>query len=332
MIPPPALNDIVLEQTHAARVFGCVPDRRLFRIALKWPDWGDRGTGYMPYAYFDQRFVGCWVTYGAHTSLRLFREKQLDPQHMRWSAEDAEGRRLYGFAVCANHRTEWLAWSFVIERDGALEVEELFVRPEFRRSGHGRWLAEQVAKLAREKGESLRLWVSFADCQSENPANYPALVATARRMGVRFRPCTVPWAAYFATNESPGHEFPVAPASVPQRPRTPRNELLAFVAALGLGGSVSSPSAVMAHAVAAVAETQVDVGTKAWDELTQRRAELIYKKNRNGLTDEERAEFEQLQTRSREAIARTFPASSELADRLAALEKKLALTEDSPRE
>jgi GNAT superfamily N-acetyltransferase len=332
MIPPPTAGDIVLEQTHAARVFGCIPERRLFRIALLWSGWGDKGTGYMPYDYFDQRGIGCWVTYGAPDSLRLFRERRLDSQHVRWSAEDAEGHRLYGFEVRTDQSIEKHAWAFVIERDGALEVEELFVRPEFRRIGHGRWLAEQVAKMAREKGQPLRAWVSFADCQSVNPANYLALVATARRMGVRFQPCPVPWAAYLATNEKSGEELPIPPARVPQRPRMPKNELLAIVAALGIGGAV--PSAPTSQSPAAIAEARaaVVVGTQEWDELTQRRAELIYKKNRGGLSTDEQAEFDQLQARSREAIARKFPVSGDLLDQLASLKEKLAAAEDARRE
>ncbi|HJZ53882.1 MAG TPA: hypothetical protein VKE74_02930 [Gemmataceae bacterium] len=51
----------------------------------------------------------------------------------------------------------------------------------------------------------------------------------------------------------------------------------------------------------------IAVGTPEWDRLTQRRAELIHKKNRQGLTDAERAEFDRLQQLSRAAIARTFP-------------------------
>lgn len=52
---------------------------------------------------------------------------------------------------------------------------------------------------------------------------------------------------------------------------------------------------------------EVEVGTPEWDRLTRRRAELIHKKNRGGLTDAERAEYEQLHQTSRATLARTFP-------------------------
>lgn len=45
------------------------------------------------------------------------------------------------------------------------------------------------------------------------------------------------------------------------------------------------------------------VGSPEWDALTNRRAELIRKRNRDGLTDGERAELDSLQRLSRDAIA-----------------------------
>jgi len=54
-------------------------------------------------------------------------------------------------------------------------------------------------------------------------------------------------------------------------------------------------------------EETVEVGTPRWDQITQRRAELIFKKNRQGLSEEEQSEFEVLQRLSREAITRKFP-------------------------
>lgn len=117
--------------------------------------------------------------------------------------------------------------------DNALEVEEIYVRPEFRGHGLGRWLAERIAELAREKKLLLRLWVAFADCKSESEANYSAMVATALRLGVQFQPCPVPWAAYFGTTESPGELLPIEPKVIPVRPRTPRLAILAAALAFG---------------------------------------------------------------------------------------------------
>jgi GNAT superfamily N-acetyltransferase len=209
MIPSPSEADPPIPLTHAAILIGCVPDRSLFRFGLKWGDWGDQGTGYMPYEYFDRYAFECWASYERAEVLRMYRLKKLDGGgQVRWSAYDEEDHRIYAFEVRDARLDERRAWTFVIERDGALEVEELYVRPEYRRLGHGRWLADRVAQLAREKGIPLRLWVGFADCKAESESNYPALVATARRLGIQFQPCSAPWAAYFGTTERPGELAP----------------------------------------------------------------------------------------------------------------------------
>jgi GNAT superfamily N-acetyltransferase len=236
LIPLPSSADPPIPLTHAARILDRIPDKRLFHFRLKWRDWGDNGTGYMHYEWFDRYVFECWATYCRAEELRLFKLKKLDDNgRVRWSAQDEDDHRIYGFVVRDARLDECRAWTFVIERDGALEVEELYVRPEYRRLGHGHWLADRVTQLALEKRMPLRLWVAFADCKAESESNYPALVATARHLGVQFQPCLVPWAAYFGTNEKPGKAFPVEPATIPTRPRAPRKELLAFVLALSGG-------------------------------------------------------------------------------------------------
>lgn len=325
LIPVPSERDHLLPQTHAARVFSCLPDRRLFHFSLQWPDWGDFGTGYMPYQYFDRHVFESWAIYQHPSRLRLFRLKKLDEHgHCRWSAHDEDGHRVYAFEVRDSELDDRYAWAFVIERDEALEVEELFVRPEHRRVGHGRWLADQIVKLANEKKMPLRFWVAFTDSKSEHEANQPAVIAIARRLGVQFQSCTVPWAAYFATNEMPGSEIPIEPAVVPCRPRTPKSELLATVMALGLAGSMPSDESKATSAPSSIAVRQaITLGTAKWAELTERRAELIHKKNRQGLTEAEREEFDRLQELSRATIAQAFPPPASLKVELATIEKRL---------
>jgi hypothetical protein len=54
-------------------------------------------------------------------------------------------------------------------------------------------------------------------------------------------------------------------------------------------------------------EDSITVGTPEWDKLTNRRAELIQKKNREGLNEDERTEYERLQQLSLAAVAHAFP-------------------------
>jgi GNAT superfamily N-acetyltransferase len=314
VIPVPSAADPPIPHTHSAVLIGRSPDRRLFRFQLKWSDWGDRGTGYMPYEYFDRYVFECWAIYGHSGVLKLFQLKSIDNEgRVRWSARDEEDHRIYAFEVRDPRSGVRRAWTFVIERDGALEVEELYVRPEYRRLGHGRWLAGRVAELSRKKRMPLRLWVAFADCKSESENNYSALISTARRLSVQFQASPVPWAAYFATTEQCGDEFPVEPPAVPKRPRTPRNELRALVLALSLGqggvGDLGRESVLSASQVtsADVIHDLLEVNSPEWDAMNERRAELILKDLDDGLTAAEKEEYERLQRTSLESAAQAFP-------------------------
>jgi GNAT superfamily N-acetyltransferase len=314
VIPLPSAADPPIPHTHSAVFISRIPDRHLFHFKVKWRDWGDHGTGYMPYEYFDRYVFECWATYSRPDVLKLFQIKRIDNEgRVRWSARDEEDHRVYAFEVHDPRSEERRAWTFVVERDGALEVEELYVRPEYRRVGHGRWLAERVAELSRRKRMPIRLWLAFADCKSESETNYSALVSTARRLGVQFQPCPVPWAAYFATTEQHGEEFPVEPTAIPGRPRASRNELRAFVLALSLGqGGVAELGQgpdlnVSRPPVANVIDDLLAVNSPAWDAMNERRAALILMDLDEGLTAAEREEYERLQSVSLAAAALAFP-------------------------
>ena len=331
MIPRPSPTDAVIPHTHSLILIDRIPDKRLFKFRIKWSDWGDRGTGYMPYEYYDRFVFDCWATYGNPAALRLFKFRKLDEDgHVQWSAHDEEDHHIFAFEVRDALSSERLAWTFIIERDGALEVEELYVRPEFRGHGHGRWLADRVAQLARTKRVPLRLWVAFADCKSESEANYSALAAIARRLGTQFQLCPVPWAAYFGTTEVAGEVFPVEPVAIPDRPRAPRDAVRALVLALSI--AQGEPSMNVAHPTTAgeSVDAEVLVGTPDWVILTERRASLIDKMYNPGqtLSFEEQEEYEQLQQQSRAAIDRAYPRPRLSPDDLAIVKQVLGVNDD----
>jgi hypothetical protein len=60
-----------------------------------------------------------------------------------------------------------------------------------------------------------------------------------------------------------------------------------------------------------------------WSLLNQRRAELIFRKNRGELDDAERSELEQLQTISRSRMQREFHGPTPIDDKLKKLEESL---------
>ena len=127
IIPSPSAADQVLGVTHAARIIRHIPEQRTFHFRLKWKDWGDNGTGYMPYDYFDHYMVESWANYLIPDALKLFRLKTLGNGLVGWSAQDEEDHCIYAFEVHDSKLAERKAWAFVVEREGVLEIEELYV-------------------------------------------------------------------------------------------------------------------------------------------------------------------------------------------------------------
>ncbi len=152
MIPRPSSSDKVIPFSHAVFFSKGIPDKRLFEFQNTWSDWGDNGSGFMPHEYFDKYMIECWATYIEPAAIKLFKLEKPDTEgHVRWSAHDEEDRHIFAFEVRDARSEERFAWTFLIEREGVLEVEELYVRPEHRGQGQGRWLADRIVDLARHR-------------------------------------------------------------------------------------------------------------------------------------------------------------------------------------
>ena len=76
---------------------------------------------------------------------------------------------------------------------------------------------------------------------------------------------------------------------------------------------------------------EVEVGTPEYLRLNTRRAELIHKKNRDGLTDAEQAEYEHLDRVVAAAVARRCPPSRVLTTEQRALVFRLLGLPEEPR-
>jgi GNAT superfamily N-acetyltransferase len=89
---------------------------------------------------------------------------------------------------------ERMGWAFAVERKGLVEVEELFVRPQYRGKGYGKKLIRLLGELASERG--LKIWVSYADNVPENLAIIEKLISP---LGLQLKASDVRWAPLVAT-------------------------------------------------------------------------------------------------------------------------------------
>jgi GNAT superfamily N-acetyltransferase len=336
MIPMPDSSELPINDTHHVSLIKYDSKHKLFTFHNSWRNWGDRGNGYIPYEYFNRYMFECWAV--LMQSIPETRHEVLvdGTREIRWVIRDEWDRRIYGYEINNKETSERWAWAFVLERDGALEIEDFYVRPEFRRRGYGSRLSEKILGLAKAKQKPLRLWVSFADSQQESPGNYPALVALTSRLGIQYQPCPVRWAAYYATNEIPGASLPIEPPRIPVRPRCSRKDIIAAALAAGiqLGGAfafretraIDDVAFSVPHVTLEQNAPKIEglrVGTADWDKMNVRRMELIQKKNRNELDAEEHSELERLQQVSLETVERSIEKPAIDWELLEHLEEKL---------
>ena len=76
--------------------------------------------------------------------------------------EDTDGSILHWLEILDEDDNR-VAWASALETRANLEIEELFVRPEYRRSGHGGKLFQRLQEISLSRGLPLRIWISFPD-------------------------------------------------------------------------------------------------------------------------------------------------------------------------
>ena len=176
-------------------------------------DWGYNGDGQMSYAFFDKHMVEAWYIDERRP------EFPAGEGIVTWRREhnDASWGTVHSLEIYDSVMDERIGWSFAVVRDGVLEVDELYVRPQFRRRGFGAQLVGMLQCLAAEKQASIKLWIPFPDAEL---ANREALASIVKRLNLGIHRSGVRWAAYAATTQEPkliGFPF----VRIPEKPATP---------------------------------------------------------------------------------------------------------------
>jgi GNAT superfamily N-acetyltransferase len=89
-----------------------------------------------------------------------------------------------------------VGWCFSTLRNDRLEVEDFFVRPEYKSGGHMQKLVSELYRLAEINELPVRFWVPFADTSSKC-ANFSVVNDLIRMKKLRVRNSGVTWAAYW---------------------------------------------------------------------------------------------------------------------------------------
>lgn len=166
-------------------------------------EWGNRGLGFLPQGYISRYMVDAWTfpAFYAQTT-----PQQPGVYDVARPADNSKLGMPWIFEFIDGDNDNIVAWAHVIIRSTFCDVEELFVRPDYRRQGYGLRLAMQIRRLADKANLQLRHWIPWGD---HEPRNIPGLLAWARKAELRIVRCRFPWAAYLAMTGEPVSELPV---------------------------------------------------------------------------------------------------------------------------
>jgi len=188
--------------SHCVRLIGFDPLRSCFIFANSWGGyWGRRGLGLLPSEYFDKYLVSAWTFSGPGPLPDFYACEGI--QTISWGHLDFLGNSLHGGdlihgrEVYDGSNDERIGWTFAVHREGFLDVEELFVRPEYRGQRYGSQLVEMLLALAADLKRPLRLWVPFPDWA---PENIPLMERVVEKLGLNLFHANVRWAAAMAVD------------------------------------------------------------------------------------------------------------------------------------
>jgi GNAT superfamily N-acetyltransferase len=216
MIMMPRKGDQIIG-SHMVSLFGFDIIRQAFTFQNSWGgDWGVQGVGFLPFNYFDKYLVESWVKHGLRRWPDYYDFDGIDT--VGWGHADVLGHSVHGGDVLHCREVydgttdEYMGWTFVVHRRGFLDIEEFFVRPQYRGHGIANQLIEMLTEMTRESKLPLRLWVPFADWSDEQ---VPRVQRIAEKLGLTLHHPGLRWAAVVGLSDGrdkrpfdPAHDRP----------------------------------------------------------------------------------------------------------------------------
>jgi GNAT superfamily N-acetyltransferase len=219
-IPVPSPTDLTFS-THAILLVRYDRERDEFTFRNSWGNWGRNGYGEIAAETLAATWWEGWKyisEFDADPKL-----KGAFPRPPRESTfEDADGSILHWLEILDEDDNR-VAWASALETQANLDIEELFVRPAYRRSGHGGKLFQRLQEIALDRGLPLRIWISFPDAV---PQNLKVIEKIARPIGLSIQASGERWAPLVAAPIWQRRATPLKSFSYPESPPAGPAELL----------------------------------------------------------------------------------------------------------
>jgi GNAT superfamily N-acetyltransferase len=190
----PLRPDDVSVRSHTVFLIGYDDRTAKFKFVNSWGmNWGDSGLGYIPYDTFEATWCEGWFM--DLSSHELFSKPPSSIRERQWGIRELGG----GVFHCREFVTpedERIGWAFAVERMDSVEVEELFVRPQFRRQGYGGKLIRSLQEIAANCVGTMTIWISHADVC---PEKFNILEKLIQPLNLSIHSSGMPWAPLVAT-------------------------------------------------------------------------------------------------------------------------------------
>jgi GNAT superfamily N-acetyltransferase len=192
-IPAPSVDDIQLG-THQISLDAYDNTNNEFKFWNSWGEsWGDRGYGYVSAEVLEKIWWEGWKFWPTLKAAPAVVRSQ--PQQRTWILKDFDNSNLHCHELIEEDSDEAVAWVYAVEYDTRVEIEELFVRPQFRRRGFGTRLLRLMRQYATHYKREFRLWISYADVA---PDNLSVVETMVKRLGLVVEESGVRWAPLVA--------------------------------------------------------------------------------------------------------------------------------------
>ena len=186
------------QANHSLVLIGCDQVSETLRFThSSGPEWGDGGFGSLPYRYWSDRLLEAWIPDNREAAV-VEAPAASDFVVIKRDAKDPWGHAIHLIEVEDPIRDEMMGWTIMRQSSTGLEMDEFFVRPNFRRLGHGRRLVRAVAKIRADLGVPLIAWVPHADASPTKAQD-----AIFRKLRLERRTTTERWAASCAIERKP---------------------------------------------------------------------------------------------------------------------------------
>jgi GNAT superfamily N-acetyltransferase len=186
-------NDAV----HAVLLIGySIPDRVLYFQNSWGSKWGKNGLGTMSFEYFEKNLQEIYISVCELNSPLA----QKNPTAFGLDLPIGHYECLDLWDLKKGNRSAWIIAR--VDED-QIEIDDLFVRPEYRRQGLATKLILPLTDMAKVLNVPILSWISLANTETKT-ATLAAINALCQRFGFKQSTATVPWAKFLVTRDGSG--------------------------------------------------------------------------------------------------------------------------------